>query len=125
MVDGFLLSPELADQVQRVVKRVLREDRGGAPVSSKHGGPTISRHWAVLDGTLDKATNGATTPSTAEATLLKMDSDGNLTRTETVTVTHRYEHIELAEDTLVRIEYTAGEWIVVAADCDAMGSPPS
>ena len=125
MTDGYILSPELAEQVQRVVRRVLRENRGTVPASGKHGGTTTSRHWAVLDGTLDYATNGITTPKTADATILKMGSNGTLTRTDTVTVSHRYEHIQLEQDTLVRIEYTAGEWIVVAADCAPLESPPT
>lgn len=114
------------EEVKRYVREQMRELRGGQlfPGRWQKSGTQPTR-TCVLDGALSAATNALTSPATASASLLKRNSSGNLEDTgDTLSVVNRFEHISLDADTLILVRRVDGEWRVVGADCDPLGSWP-
>jgi len=121
---GVVMSPELAKQVQRVVRQVLRAEHSTQQHQGRWQGTTIDR-WAVANADIGKPDNGVTTPTTGAIELLDVNSSGNLTRSgQTETLTHRWEGIEIEEHMLLRVSYQHGEWLATGIDCEPLGSPP-
>ncbi len=113
-----ILTEEFAQQVERTVRIVLQEVRNPNQQRGRYGQRRTRRHQAVMVGALSAATEALASPATATAKLLKPDDDGDLEVTETeVSVTNRFEGIEVAAGTLVKIEFIDGEWQLYAADC--------
>ena len=123
---GVIPTTEFNAQIVRVVKQVLREERGaGAGVRDRHqrGMPW---QWAITNAAISSASNGLTAPGTGEVEILEMDSDQDLSRSGvTFTAANRSESVSIAADTLVIIARFKGERIIIWADCAALASPPA
>lgn len=114
------------EEVKRYVRENMRRLRGGQlfPGRWQKGGARPDK-TVVLDAALAAATNALTSPATATASVLRRNGSGNLEDTTTnITVVNRYEHIELEQYTLAIARWVDGEWRVVSADCEALGSWP-
>lgn len=80
---------------------------------------------AVLDEDLDAATDGLTTPSTAVASIIQKDTNGDYHDTgRNETVVNRFEGVSISQYTMIRIEWLDAEWQPYAADCDALSNWP-
>ena len=123
-------SNELMDLILRTVKQVMRGRHGEIPQSGQRGNAKAVRsHWAILNGDLTAAQDGATDPSEAQIELLQFknttDDPLQLERSGVIeTLTHRYEGIEVAKDTLVRVKVADDEWMLEATDCSPLSEPP-
>ena len=118
---------DLMALIVKTVQDYLRRSKGGNLPSGKWNGKPLRSHYAIATEEIDPATNGISSPteSTVEV-LTKNNTTGNLERSGiTHTLTHRYEGITIEKDTLIRIKYAQGEWMLEAADCEALGSPPA
>ena len=122
-----VMSDEFAAQVAKVVRETLHRERSKTTHAGRWQGVSSQRsYWAICNADIAAPTNGVTTPTTGQIEYLKVSDSGNLERTgETETLTHRWEGIELVENMLVRVMVAEDEVTLVAADCDAMGSPPA
>lgn len=124
-MSGVVMSPELAQQVQRVVRQVLRAENSTQQHQGRWQGEAVAR-WAIANEDIDGPENGVRSPRTGEIELLDIDAAGDLTRTgQTEELTHRWEGIDIEEDTLLRVCYQHAEWFVIGVDCDPLGSPPT
>lgn len=122
---GVVMSPELAQQVQRVVRQVLRAEHSTQQHQGRWQGEAVAR-WAIANDDIDGPDNGVTSPESGEIELLELNSSGNLKRTgQTETLKHRWEGIDIKKDTLLRVCYQHGEWLATGVDCDALENPPS
>ncbi len=122
-----VMSEEFAAQVAKVVRETLRREHSTQSHSGRWQGTSSQRsYWAITNAAISAPSNGVTTPTTGEIEYLKVNDSGDLVRTgETETLTHRWEGITLEEDTLIRVMVAEEEVILVGADCEALGSPPS
>lgn len=121
---GVVMSPELAQQVQRVVREVLRAEHSTQQHQGRWQGEAVAR-WAIANDDINSASNGVTTPAEGQVEILDVDDQGALIRTgQKETVRHRYEGIDIEKDTLVRVSYQHGEWLIVGADCEPLSEPP-
>jgi hypothetical protein len=113
--------------ITRTVEDYMRRVKNGNVSSGKGVVPSSRSHWAICNEEITAASNGVTTPSTGDIEFLARKRSSNaLERTGIIkTLTHRYEGITLEEDTLIRVKHADGEWMLEAADCEAMGSPPA
>jgi len=127
MADATIMTPEFAEQVAQVVRQVLRREQGELMTPNRYK-PHQSQVsvWAICNTAIAAPGNGVTTPTSGTIEYLRVDSSDNLVRTgETATLTNRWEGIELEADTLIRVMSEVDEIILVAADCEALGSPPA
>lgn len=128
-MSGVLPSKEFNDQIVRVVRQVLREERGNVGRKNPTGVQGPAFHWAIANADIAAASNALSGPSTGEVELLQMDHSAatwTLSRSGvTHTATNRWEHISVLEDTLLVIMRLNGEWILIGADCDILASPPA
>jgi len=123
---GVIPSGEFNRQIVRVVKQVLRQDRGYQPPAGESQGQQLALNWGITNATISVAGNSLTSPATGEVEILTMDADQDLSRSgETFTATNRSEYVEIAADTLVMYARFRGERVIIWADCEAMGSPPA
>lgn len=116
---GVVPSEGFNEQLKRVVRIVLREERTLSGASSRYQPVSGRRKQGVLDGELAAASAFDTGSSTATMTVYTRDSiTGDLTPSEeTLTVTNRFENITVATGKYVHVQLLGGEWHVVAADC--------
>ena len=123
---GVSPSQEFNAQIVRVVKQVLREQRGAESAGRGRQPQDMPWQWAITNAAISAAVNGLTSPGTGEVELLAMDSDQDLSRSGiTYTATNRSESVSIASDTLVIIARFKGERLIVWADCAALASPPA
>jgi len=122
-----VMSEEFAAQVAKVVRETLRRERSTQSHSGKWQGVSSQRsYWAITNSAITAPSNGVTSPTTGTIEYLRVNDSGDLVRTgETETLTHRWEGITLEANTLIRVMATENEVILVGADCEALGSPPS
>jgi hypothetical protein len=120
------LTPEYNEQIKRTVRQVLREEHGGKPRPTNRYPVNMPWMWAIATAEISAASDGATSPTTGEVEILLRDSvSGNLERSgNTETATNRWEGVTIEQDTLLVIALLDGEFVVMAADCSAMASPP-
>tara|TARA_Y100000401_G_scaffold117100_1_gene124671 strand:- start:52 stop:426 length:375 start_codon:yes stop_codon:yes gene_type:complete len=122
---GVVMSPELAQQVQRVVRQVLRAEHSTQQHQGRWQGEAVAR-WAIANEDIGAAGDGVRSARTGAIELLEVDTDGHLVRTgQTETLTHRWEGIEVLQNTLLRVCYQYGEWLLTGVDCEPLGSPPT
>ena len=117
MSDGYVLGRRALQQIERVVREVTRRVRNETPQRGTyaHG---YERRWAILDADLLAAVDMFADPSTATAHLIGRTAAGDLeVLDETVLVVNRFENISIDADTLIGIEFMAGEWTPYKADC--------
>jgi len=125
-MSGVVMSPEFNEQVKQTVREVLRQLHSTGSHSGRWSGSKNSSRWAITNAAISAPSNGVTTPTTGQIEFLDVSSSGDLVRSgDTVTLTHRWEGITLESGTLLRVVNDWDEWIAVAADCEALGSPPS
>ena len=123
---GVIPSEEFNKQIVRVVKQVLREQRGFGQESSGRPQRGMPWQWAITNAAISAASNGLTAPGSGEAEILTMDSDQDLSRSEkTFTATNRSESVSIDADTLVIIARFKGERVIVWSDCAALANPPT
>ena len=118
MTQGYTLSAESIRQLKKVVREwyaVWKNEQTPVPY---YGQVRDTRRWAILDAYLLAAVDMFADPSTATAHLIDRTANGDLEVTdETVTVVNRFENISIDADTLIGIEFMAGEWTPYKADC--------
>jgi len=118
MTQGYTLSGESIRQLKKVVREwyaVWKNEQTAVPY---YGQVRDTRRWAILDADLLAAVDMFTDPSTATAHLLGRTAAGDLeVLDEKVTVVNRFENISIDADTLIGIEWMAGEWTPYKADC--------
>ena len=115
-VPGYLIGPKLLAQIQAAVRHYVGMYGGGSSTRPRQQGQ--ERRWAILDSDLLAAVDMFTDPSTATAHLLGRTAAGDLeVLDEKVTVVNRFENISIDADTLIGIEWMAGEWTPYKADC--------
>ena len=113
---GYLIGPKLLAQIQSAVRHYVGMYGGGSGTRPRQQGQ--ERRWAILDADLLAAVDMFTDPSTATAHLLGRTDAGDLeVLDEKVTVVNRFENISIDADTLIGIEFMAGEWTPYKADC--------
>ena len=126
---GVISTKEFNDQVVRVVRQVLREERGGTRDRSRHNTDPMPWYWAISNEAIPAASNGLTTPGSGTVELLKTTyttGSPNLERGgETETATNRSEHVAITEDTLLMCARYRGELVIMWADCNSLTSPPA
>lgn len=114
---GVIPDEEFNKQIVRVVKQVLRRDRGYQPPAGESQGQQLALNWAITDEDISEATDAKTEPSTGQVELLSMDTDQDLSRQgEVFTATNRWETISIESDTLVLIARFRGERVIVWAE---------
>lgn len=117
MSDGYVLGRRALQQIERAVREVARRMRNETPQRGTYS-YGYERRWAILDADLLAAVDMFTDPSTATAHLLGRTDAGDLeVLDEKVTVVNRFENISIDADTLIGIEFMAGEWTPYKADC--------
>jgi len=118
MTQGYTLSAESIRQLKKVVREwyaVWKNEQTPVPY---YGQVRDTRRWAILDADLLAAVDMFNDPSTATAHLLGRTAAGDLeVLDEKVTVVNRFENISIDADTLIGIEWMAGEWTPYKADC--------
>ena len=115
-VPGYLIGPKLLAQIQAAVRHYVGMYGGGSSTRPRQQGQ--ERRWAILDADLLAAVDMFADPSTATAHLLGRTAAGDLeVLDEKVTVVNRFENISIDADTLIGIEWMAGEWTPYKADC--------
>ncbi len=118
MTQGYTLSAESIRQLKKVVREwyaVWKNEQTPVPY---YGQVRDTRRWAILDADLLAAVDMFADPSTATAHLIGRTAAGDLeVLDETVTVVNRFENISIDADTLIGIEFMAGEWTPYKADC--------
>lgn len=125
-MSGVIPSQEFNAQIVRVVKQVLREQRGGAVDSRGPRSRGLEVQWAISDEAISSASNGLTAPGSGSVTLLKMDTNQDLSQSDTtLTAVNRSESVAIAADTLLMVALFRGEWVIIWADCAALLSPPT
>ena len=116
---GVIPSVEFNEQIKRVVRIVLREERlpGGRPGS--RDAPRVRRKHGLLTSALAAATAFDTGAATATATeYIRNTVTGNLEDTGVVyTITNRYQNITVASGIYIQFQFFDGEWHIVGADC--------
>ena len=118
MTQGFTLSAESIRQLKKVVKEWYAVWKNEQTAQPYYGQVRDTRRWAILDADLLAAVDMFTDPSTATAHLLDRKANGDLeVLDEKVTVVNRFENISIDADTLIGIEFMAGEWTPYKADC--------
>lgn len=121
--------PEMFQKGQRLTASALNSiSTSVLSLIQKLYGPRIRQPLdltVVLDVALSAATNALTSPATATASVLTRDANGNLTDAGyNITVYNRFENISLDQYTIGVATWLDGEWRMVAADCEALGSWP-
>ena len=125
-MSGVIPSTEFNDQIVRVVKQVLREERGTQPRTGDTQRTSVAWQWAIANTSIPAATNGLTDPGTGTIELLTMDQDQDLSRSGvTYTGVNRAEGVSIEKDTLLIVARFKGERVVIWADCAALASPPT
>ena len=116
MTDGYLISPQLLQQIQQTVRHQLNTYGGGGIRRLPH---QVQQHrQAILTADLLAAVDTLTDPSTAQARILIGSGSGDLVLSDdSVTVVNRFENISIDEGTYIKIEWIDGEWQPYAADC--------
>ena len=86
---------------------------------------TVLRHQGVMVTDMEAAENAIDSPKLACMRILKINpANGHLAVTDTViTITNRYEFVEIPAGTLVRAEFLDHEWSLYGADCGNTGLP--
>ena len=116
---GVIPSVEFNEQIKRVVRIVLREERLPGSRSGSRDAPRVRRKQGLLTSALAAATAFDTGAATATMTVyIRNTVSGNLEATvEVVTVTNRYQNFTVANATYVQVQGFDGEWHIVGADC--------
>ena len=119
---GVISSEEFNDQVVRVVKRVLREDRGPDASAGTTSGRRIRRHQGILLGDVTASSAPLTSPSYGTVRVVKRNSAGALVATNLcLTVAYRFTLPDLESGSFCKIEFIDGEWSFYAVDCEDSG----
>jgi len=120
---------ELFDQVTRVVRIVLRQERGGVqqPTLRKFGGATL--RWALVTGDASPPSDGTLGTSSVGIRLLKTDADDNLIfdGEDEEFMEHRWEDVPFEENQLCivsKIKNGSGKWVPVCLSCGPLENPP-
>lgn len=121
--------PEMFQKGQRLTASALNSiSTSVLSLIQKLYGPRIKQPLdltVVLDAALSAATNALSSPGVATASVLTRDSNGNLVDAGyNITVHNRFENIELEQYTIGIASWLDGEWRMVAADCEPLGSWP-
>ena len=123
---NVVMSEEFAAEVARTVRKVLRQEHSTRSHSGRWQGSNRSSsnvRWAITLYDFPLLENSRHIQRSVE--LLEI-IDTNLQRTgDTVTVTQRWDGIELEPDTLIRIINENDEWVLVGAACEPMEVPPT
>jgi hypothetical protein len=111
-MSGVTPTREFNDQIVRVVKQVLRAERGADGGAGTTNDRRRSMHYAIANEDIDNAANRLTDPTTGEVELLSRNSSGDLELSGvTHTVTNRWEDVSIDEDAMVVITRINGEWV--------------
>jgi len=118
---------EMAELIKDTVSAHIRSRNINESSKGQRVIPNAPSQWAILNDNIDPPDDGITAPTEGDVELLFRNSTSNaLERSGRIkTLTHRYEGITLEVDTLVRVKHINGEWMLEAADCGPLGSPPS
>ena len=116
---GVIPSVEFNDQIKRVVKLVLREERTPAARTGRRDLRPGRRKHGLLTSALAAATAFDTGAATATATeYIRNTVTGNLEDTGVeYTITNRYQSITVASGIYIQFQFFDGEWHIVGADC--------
>ena len=123
---NVVMSEEFAAEVARTVRKVLRQEHSTRSHSGRWQGSNRSSsdaRWAITLFEFPLLENSVPVQRSVE--LLDI-IDTNLKRTgDAVTLTQRWEGVELEQNTLIRIINENDEWILVGAACEPMEVPPT
>jgi len=123
---GVIPSTEFNEQIKRVVRQTLREQRGEGQGASGRPERGLPWQWAITNAAIPAASSGLTSPGSGEVELLSMDSEQDLSRSgATFTGANRSESVSIAAHTLVIVARFRGERIIVWSDCAALANPPA
>lgn len=122
-----VFTQEMAELIKDTVRAHMRTRNSTESSNGQRATPLVPSHWAICNDDISAPTNGVTTPATGTVEILirNRSSDALERSGRTKTLTHRYEGIDLVQDMLIRIKHINGEWMLEAADCGALGSPPA
>ena len=114
---GVIPTTEFNAQIVRVVKQVLREERGAGAGASGRPQIGLQWQWAVANEDIAEAVDAQTDPGTGEVELLTMSSDQDLSLSgKTKTAVNRWETISIEEGSLLIVARFRGERIIVWAE---------
>jgi len=122
-----VFTEEMAELIKDTVRAHMRTRNSTESSNGQRGTPAVPSHWAICNADISGPSDGVTAPTTGEVEILTRNRNSNaLERSDRKkTLTHRYEGIDLVKDMLIRIKHINGEWMLEAADCEALGSPPA
>ena len=122
-----IFTDEMGRMITEAVRVHMRTRHSTESSNGQGNTPLIPSHWAICNADIPGPADGVTAPAIGEVEILTRNRSSNaLERSDRKkTLTHRYEGIDLVEDMLIRIKHINGEWMLEAADCEALGSPPA
>ena len=124
MPAGIIPSPAYNDQIKRVVKQVLREDRGPDASAGTTAERKIRRHQGILLNNVSGSVAPLTSPSFGTVRVVKKNSSGDLVVTNLcLTVAYRFTVPDLEAGSFCKVEFIDGEWSFYAVDCEDSGLP--
>jgi hypothetical protein len=122
-----VFTEEMAELIKATVRDHMRGRNSAESSNGNRNTPRVPSQWAICNVNIEGPQDGITAPATGNVEILTRNRQTNhLERSGRIkTLTHRYEGIDLVKDMLIRIKHINGEWMLEAADCEALGSPPS
>mgnify|MGYP003135775890 CR=1 FL=1 len=122
-----VFTEEMAELIKDTVRAHMRTRNSTESSNGQRGTPAVPSHWAICNVNISGPQDGITAPTTGSVEILTRNRQtDHLERSGRIkTLIHRYEGIDLVENMLIRIKHVNGEWMLEAADCEALGSPPS
>ena len=121
MASGYMLTQKQIEMIRETVKRVMNQYLGG--IVGRSDQQVQRQLTVVLDESLSAATNAATTPATATASVLQRTTAGDLIDSERdITLVNRFEHIIIGANTLATAMWIDGEWRLSTADCEPLAA---
>lgn len=123
-----VFTEEMAELIKATVRDHMRGRNSTESFNGNRNTPRVPSQWAIVNGAdIEAPENGITEPTTGSVEILTRNRQSDhLERSGRIkTLIHRYEGITLVKDMLIRIKHVNGEWMLEAADCGALGNPPT
>lgn len=123
MPNGVILSEQAFRDLQRQLRDLRAELRQLQPNQVRKG--FVNNLMVLLDDDLYAADDMISDEdaTTATGSVQGIDANGDMFDTgRNVTVTNRFENINIAAGTLCKVEWINGEWQPYAADCPVISS---
>jgi len=125
MANPVIPSAEFNDQIKRVVRDALRENRLIQPSKGGHTTKRIRRHQGVLLDDVAGSTDPLATPNYGTVRVVKQ-VPGSATLAVTslcIEVAYRFTVPDLEAGSFCKIEFIDGEWSFYTVDCEDSGLP--